>query len=120
MAFVLLGVPGTIARWFTADAAVVGAAVPLIMVGGVFQFFDGVQVTTSGVLRGAGITKPGLAAHLVGYWVAGLPLGLWLAFRIKLGAVGLWAGLAAGLMIAATGLTAVWVRTLRHGIGAKV
>jgi MATE family multidrug resistance protein len=119
MAFVLLGMPGTIARWFTADLAVVGAAVPLIMVGGVFQFFDGVQVTASGALRGAGITKPGFAAHLVGYWVVGLPVGLWLGFRMKWGAVGLWAGLAAGLMIAATGLTAVWVRTLRRGISAQ-
>src|SRR5205807_9355354 len=71
MAVLLATVPGTIARWFTHDAAVVGAAVPLLMVGGAFQFFDGVQVTATGVLRGLAITKSGLAAHLLGYWVIG-------------------------------------------------
>ena len=120
MALVLATVPVTIARWFTHDAAVVGAAVPLLIVGGAFQFFDGVQVTATGVLRGVGITKPGLAAHLIGYWVIGLPVGLWLGFARKWGAAGLWVGLALGLMAAAAGLAAVWIRTLRRGIGVRV
>jgi MATE family multidrug resistance protein len=119
MAVVLISVPRAIARWFTHDALVVGAAVPLLMVGAAFQFFDGVQVTATGALRGVGITKPGLAAQVLGYWVVGLPVGVWLGFERKWGAVGLWVGLASGLMVAAMALTLVWVRALRRGIGAR-
>lgn len=119
MAIVLLTMPGTIARWFTHDAVVVGAAVPLLIVGAAFQFFDGVQVTATGALRGVGVTTPGLAAQVVGYWGVALPIGLWLGFAKKWGAVGLWVGLASGLMAAAIGLTAVWAMALRRGIGAR-
>jgi MATE family multidrug resistance protein len=119
MAVLLVSMPRTIARWFTHSDDVVAAAVPLLMVGAAFQFFDGVQVTATGALRGVGITKPGLAAQVLGYWVAGLPIGLWLGFARKWGAVGLWVGLASGLMAAALGLAVVWVRALRRGIGAR-
>jgi Na+-driven multidrug efflux pump len=119
LSLILSAVPMTIARWFTHDTAVVAAAAPLLIVGGAFQFFDGVQVTATGVLRGGGITKPGLAAHLMGYWVIGLPVGLWLGFTRNWGAVGLWVGLASGLMVAAIGLTGVWVRALGRGIGVR-
>ena len=119
MAVLLVSVPRTIARWFTHDAAVVAAAIPLLMVGGAFQFFDGVQVTATGALRGVGITKPGLAAQVLGYWFVGLPVGLWLGFMRRWGAVGLWVGLATGLMGAAIGLTVVWVRAVRRGIGIR-
>lgn len=119
MAVLLVSMPRTIARWFTHDATVVAAAVPLLMVGAAFQFFDGVQVTATGALRGVGITKPGLAAQVLGYWAIGFPVGLWLGFGRKWGAAGLWVGLAVGLMGAAIGLTVVWVRALRHGIGTR-
>jgi len=119
MALLLATEHAIIARCFTHDTVVVTAAVPLLMVGGAFQFFDGVQVTTTGALRGAGITKPGLVAHLTGYWVIGLPVGLWLAFAKRWGAQGLWTGLALGLLIAAVGLTFVWIRTLRRGLQTR-
>ena len=119
MAVLLVSMPHTIARWFTHGPEVVAAAVPLLMVGAAFQFFDGVQVTATGALRGVGITKPGLAAQVLGYWAIGFPVGLWLGFARKWGAVGLWVGLASGLMGAAIGLTVVWVRALRRGIGAR-
>jgi MATE family multidrug resistance protein len=99
---------------------VIAAAVPLLLVGAAFQFFDGVQVTATGALRGAGNTHMGLVAHLVGYWVVGLPVGWWLGFHRKLGAVGLWMGLCAGLMIAGVSLILVWGGTVRRGVGARV
>jgi MATE family multidrug resistance protein len=54
--------------------------------------------------------------QLVGYWVVGLPLGLWLGFERKMGAVGLWIGLAAGLLIAGVALITVWGRAARRGV----
>lgn len=116
MSAMLLAIPAVIAGGFTRDPAVIAAAVPLLLVGAAFQFFDGVQITVTGALRGAGNTHAGLYVQVVGYWVVGLPLGWWLGFGRKMGAVGLWIGLAAGLMFAGVALVSVWVRTVRRGV----
>jgi MATE family multidrug resistance protein len=116
MSAVLVGMPGRIAGGFTRGPEVIAAAVPLLLVGAAFQFFDGVQVTATGALRGVGNTHAGLYVLLVGYWVVGLPLGWWLGFHRKMGAVGLWVGLCAGLMIAGVALISVWGRAVRRGI----
>src|SRR6266702_2747611 len=120
MSAVLVGMAGKIAGGFTRDPVVIAAAVPLLLVGAAFQFFDGVQVTATGALRGMGNTHAGLYVQLVGYWVVGLPLGLWLGFGRKWGAVGLWIGLCAGLMIAGVALISVWGRTVRRGVGRAI
>ena len=100
-----------IARAFTPDATVIAATVPLLYVAAAFQFFDGLQITATGALRGAGNTHAGLIVHLIGYWILGLPIGCWLGFRLHYGAVGLWLGLCAGLIVAGLALTTVWHRT---------
>jgi MATE family multidrug resistance protein len=109
----LVVAPRLIARAFTADRAVIAAAVPLLLVAAAFQFFDGVQVTATGALRGAGNTHTGLIVHLCGYWLIGMPVGVVLAFHFKLGAVGLWSGLCAGLVVAAGALLRSWQKTSR-------
>jgi MATE family multidrug resistance protein len=116
MSALLVSVPGKIAGGFTHGPEVIRAAVPLLLVGAAFQFFDGVQVTATGALRGVGNTHAGLVVQLIGYWVVGLPLGLWMGFHQKMGAVGLWIGLAAGLLIAGVSLITVWARTVRRGV----
>jgi len=119
MSAVLVTVPGRIAGGFTRDPVVILAAVPLLLVGAAFQFFDGVQVTATGALRGVGNTHAGLAVQVIGYWVVGLPVGLWLGFGRKMGAVGLWVGLCVGLMIAGVALISVWGRAVRRGVGVR-
>ena len=109
----LLLLPHAIARGFTADPAVIAAAVPLLLVAAAFQFFDGLQITATGALRGAGNTHAGLIVQVIGYWIVGLPVGVLLGYRFKLGAVGLWLGLCAGLIIAGVALIATWRRTAR-------
>jgi MATE family multidrug resistance protein len=117
MSAVLVGMPEKIAAGFTRDPLVIWAAVPLLLVGAAFQFFDGVQITATGALRGMANTHAGLVVQLVGYWMIGLPLGVWLGFGRKMGAVGLWIGLCAGLMFAGVALITVWGRTVRRGVG---
>jgi multidrug resistance protein, MATE family len=120
MSLLLVSVPQRIAGGFTRDPAVIAATVPLLLVGAAFQFFDGLQITATGALRGAGNTHAGLYVQLVGYWVVGLPVGWWLGFREKTGAVGLWVGLCLGLMIAGVALISVWWSTVRRGVGPRV
>jgi multidrug resistance protein, MATE family len=110
---VFLLVPHAIAGAFTTDRAVIAATVPLLFVAALFQFFDGLQITATGALRGAGNTHAGLIVQIVGYWIIGLPIGCLLAFRLHHGAVGLWLGLCAGLIVAGVTLTLIWRHTTR-------
>ena len=102
--------PGWIVRLFTHNPQVVAAAVPLLLVAAAFQFFDGVQSTACGALHGAGKMLAPLLIQLVCFWAIGMPLGLAFAFRMHLGAVGMWWGLALGLAPAAVALVWQWRR----------
>ena len=113
-AIVFLTMPGILARIFTPDRGVIAAAIPLLLVAAGFQFFDGIQITVTGALRGAGNTLAPFFTHLLCYWVIGMPLGILLGFRAHLGAAGLWLGLLIALTGAAIALLAVWRRTTTH------
>ena len=104
MAIVLLVAPGLIARAYTNDDAVVTIALILIPLAGFFQVFDGMQVVCGGILRGLGDTHSPLVANIIGFWVLGLPLGVWLGMRLGYGPAGLWWGLVAGLAVVGVGL----------------
>jgi MATE family multidrug resistance protein len=104
MAIVMLGVPAVLARAYTTDTTVIALAATLIPIAGVFQIFDGLQVVSIGILRGVGDTRTPLIVNLLGFWLIGLPVSLWLAFRVGLGPQGLWWGLVAGLATVATAL----------------
>ena len=77
-------------------------AVLLMPIAGVFQVFDGLQVVAIGLLRGLGDTRVPMLVNIVGFWCIGMPASLWLGFGVGYGAVGLWWGLVAGLVMVAT------------------
>ena len=93
----LLAFPRLFASSYTSVPGVVAVASALIPIAGVFQVFDGLQVVAAGVLRGAGDTRASLISNLLGFWLIGMPVSLWLGFKAGLGVVGLWWGFVAGL-----------------------
>jgi len=97
--------PGWFANAYTSVPEVVALAAVLIPIAGLFQVFDGVQVVSAGVLRGAGDTHAAMIANLLGFWLIGIPVSLLLGFTAKLGVVGLWWGFVAGLAAVAFFLT---------------
>jgi MATE family multidrug resistance protein len=97
MAALFVGAPRLLAAAYTSVDEVVALAALLIPIAGYFQIFDGLQVVSSGVLRGAGDTRAPLVVNIVGFWFIGLPTSLILAFRLDYGPEGLWWGVAAGL-----------------------
>ena len=110
---VFVSIPAHVARIFTPDHNVIAAAVPLLLVAAGFQFFDGIQITATGALRGAGNTTAPLYTQLVCFWAIGMPLGALLGFHFKLGAAGLWWGLLIALTGASLVLLYIWNRTTR-------
>jgi MATE family multidrug resistance protein len=76
-------------------------AATLIPIAAVFQVFDGTQVISASILRGAGDTRIPAILHTLSFWAVGIPLGAVLAFALGQGAPGLWWGLTAGLAAAA-------------------
>jgi MATE family multidrug resistance protein len=105
-------IPQWIVRVYTPDPVVIRSASKLLVVAAFFQLFDGVQTVTTGALRGTGDTRTPMFCHLVGYWALGLPLGYYLCFNRGYGAVGIWAGLSAGLiLIGIVMLSAWWFKT---------
>jgi MATE family multidrug resistance protein len=96
--------PQPLANFMGTPPEVMSLVVPLLMVCAVFQISDGVQGVGAGVLRGAGETRFTFIANMVGHYGVGLPLALLLGFGLKLGVVGIWWGLCAGLTFVALAL----------------
>ncbi len=96
-ALTFASIPHQLVSLYTGDLAVADIAARLLLVGAVFQVFDGGQTIGIGALRGAADTRLPMFVTIVAYWVVGLPLGWWLAFRGGQGPAGLWWGLTAGL-----------------------
>jgi MATE family multidrug resistance protein len=89
---------------YTTDLAVVAVAASVLPIAAAFQVFDGTQVVCCGVLRGMGRTRPAAWFNFLGYWLLGLPVGAWLAFRMDWGLHGIWWGLCFGLFVVASSL----------------
>jgi len=99
LTFLLL--PSALAHVYTGAAEVLAIAIVLIPLAGVFQVFDGIQVTSIGILRGLGDTRTPMVVGILGFWLLGLPVSLVLAFGLGYGAPGLWWGLVLGLVVVA-------------------
>jgi MATE family multidrug resistance protein len=107
-AIVFWSFPGYLARIYTPDPKVIRISVSLLFIAGIFQIFDGTQIVLAGALRGAGDTHTAMFCSLFGYWFIGLPLGAYLCFHQKWGAVGIWTGLCVALIVIGSILLAAW------------
>jgi len=112
-ALLMLTVPQYIAALYTTDATVIALAAQLLILAGLFQFSDGMQVAASGALRGMKDTRVPMLITTFAYWGVGMPVGWWLAFPVGYGARGMWMGLIAGLSMAAILLSVRFWRLAR-------
>ncbi|MFG6590713.1 MATE family efflux transporter [Sulfitobacter sp. 1A12157] len=83
-----------------ARAEILAIGTGLLVMAALFQLVDGAQVVALGLLRGVQDTKVPMVMAAVSYWIVGMPCSYLLGFVLGLGAMGIWAGLVAGLAVA--------------------
>lgn len=97
-------------------AEVLRLGVPLLAVAAAFQIVDALQVVGSGALRGLKDTRVPMLIALFSYWLVGMPAAWLLAFAAGWRGVGIWYGLAFGLLAAAVLLNWRFLRRDRLGL----
>ncbi len=112
--------PEGLARIYTRDAATIAMASLLLPIAAMFQVFDGLQVVSVGVLRGAADTAVPAVLAFLGFWAVGLPSGLLLAFRLGHGPAGIWWGLTLGIAAVAGFLLLRIVSRFRRHIARAI
>ncbi len=99
-----------------ANMAMLGFALIYLRIAAAFQLFDGTQAVAAGALRGLQDTRVPMQLALLGYWAAGFATAVLLGFRTPLGGLGVWIGLALGLVVVAILLLHRWHRRERLGL----
>ncbi len=82
---------------FTNEPSVIELAATLLFFAAIFQVSDATQTIGVGLLRGIRDVKLPTLLVAIAYWGIGIPVGYGLAFELKMGASGIWLGLALGL-----------------------
>lgn len=100
-AAVMIGLRHQIPMLFTKDQEVIAIASQLIALAGVLQFADGLQVVAASMLRGITDVKVPMVIAMFSYSIVCVSIGLFLAFPMGMGAVGIWIGFVVGLSVAA-------------------
>lgn len=98
-----------------ANARLMAIGTQYLFVAAAFQIFDGTQAVASGLLRGLRDTRAPMVIAIGGYWLIGFAMAAGLGFFSPLGGLGVWIGLAAGLVVVASAL--VWRWRLRETNG---
>ncbi|MDB5740127.1 MAG: family efflux transporter [Alphaproteobacteria bacterium] len=88
-----------------ANADVLALAVLYLHVAAAFQLVDGIQVSASMALRGLKDAHGPMWLAGGSYWLAGAPVCVLLGFGLHMQGLGIWIGLAFGLLVAAVTLT---------------
>ena len=99
IAFVLL--KNVLPQMYIDDPIVIGFAANLLIVAALFQISDGLQVGILGALRGMQDVNVPTFICFVAYWVIGFSISFYFGKDERLGGVGIWLGLLAGLTASA-------------------
>jgi MATE family multidrug resistance protein len=99
-----------------ANAAMVGFAVRYLAIGAAFQLADSTQTIAAGALRGLQDTRWPMTIALGGYWLPGFGTAALLGLLTPLRGLGVWLGLAIGLLVVAVLMVRRWWARERLGL----
>ena len=98
---------------FTKDNVVIKAALPVMSIVLYYLFFDGIQCSCVGSLKGLKDTKPIMATMGIAYLLIGIPVGCVLAFKFNIVLLGFWIGLALALFSACMISSTILIRKIK-------
>ena len=102
--------PSTLIGFFTKDAELIKITVPVVIFLGIFQIFDGLQISLAGIFKGLKNTKIVMISNFTAYWLISIPLGYTLAFKYNLTILGFWIS----LIVSAIVLCIIMLTYFRH------
>ncbi|WP_282039945.1 MATE family efflux transporter [Saccharicrinis aurantiacus] len=102
-------------RIFSDEFEVLLVASQLMVVAGIFQVFDGLQIAWLGILRGLEDVKAPTIITFVTWILMALPISYICAFQFNMGPSGIWVGYLSGLAIAS-----IWLRYRFKGLYKKL
>lgn len=108
-ALMMIAIPFQLVSIYTDQVDLIELASSLLFFAALFQFSDGLQVSSSGALRGLKDTKIPMVVTAISYWLVGFPIGYYLAEHQDYGVNGYWIGMIFGLSTAAILLLRRWV-----------
>ncbi len=76
---------------------VIALASQLLIIAALFQLSDGIQVVILGALRGLQDVKIPTVICFIAYWIIGFPVSFFFGQPERMGSMGIWLGLFAGL-----------------------
>lgn len=103
-ALIFASFSGVLPKIFTNDEEILKLSSSLLILAAFFQLFDGLQVTSIGMLRGIEDVKWPTYITLIGYWVLALPLAYVLGFTCNLKVYGIWVALSVSLVFVGVAL----------------
>ncbi len=117
----------TIVGWYTRDADVQAAAIPLVKLVALFHVFDATQTFFANVLRAYKVAFLPALVYVLSLWGIGLGVGGWLTFGDKHawpwlarfdgtvgGATGFWVAAGGSVIVASIGLALILVLVWRR------
>lgn len=87
---------------YVKDERVIILAAELLIWGGFFQLFDGIQAVSLGILRGMQDVNVPTIITIFAYWGVGLPMSYILGFQYDMKHIGIWIGLTLALFSSAS------------------
>ena len=112
-AVIFANFPEFLVKLFTSDTELIKISIPVVYILSVFQIFDGLQISLSGILKGLKKTNVILFSNFTAYWLVSIPLGCTLAFRFNLNLIGFWIGLVFAAIVLCIIMTALLFKHVR-------
>lgn len=91
--------PSTLIKIFTNDTEIIKIATPIVLLLGIFQILDGLQISLSGVYKSLKKTKIVMLNTLVAYGLIALPFGYIFTFKYNQNLSGFWIGLTIAMFL---------------------
>ncbi|KAM0821533.1 hypothetical protein ACQ4PT_072134 [Festuca glaucescens] len=104
-------IPSGLGAAISDEEEVVAYVAKMLLLIAVSNFFEGIQSVLSGVARGCGWQKIGACINLGAFYLVGIPAAYHLAFVLRVGGMGLWAGIICGSTVQVLLLLAITLRT---------